>query len=97
MTLTILAIIFLLFLIFIAVFGQRLLSQKTESAKETNREQCSLCRNSFDKDDLVERQIGDFKMMYFCQDCIVRLYNDLPNLQKKSLPSNSPAINKRIS
>lgn len=77
MALTVLAGIFLFFVLLMAIFGQRILSQKTASVKNPNRETCSVCQNVFDKGTLIERQIGDFKMMFFCPQCIEHLYNDM--------------------
>lgn len=83
MTFTVLAVIFLLVLVIIAFVGQKLLSQKTASMKESNREQCAICRMDFDKSELIERQIGDFKIMYFCKQCIEKLHADLSNRYKE--------------
>ena len=80
MTLTALAVVFLLFILAIAFFGQRLLSQKAESLATRNQEQCAICRNTYDKGELVERQIGDYKMLYFCKQCIEELFTDLQRL-----------------
>ncbi len=78
MTITVLAVAFLLLILITAFFGQRLLSRKTESVKNSVLEQCAICRNSFDKAELVERQIGDIKILYFCSNCIKSLYKDIP-------------------
>lgn len=77
MTITVLAVLFLLLIILIAFFGQRILVKKTASLEEAHQFVCSICRNTFEKSDLVERQIGDFKMMYFCTACIRGLYEDM--------------------
>ena len=87
MPLTILALAFLLFILTLAIFGQRLLSQKSESVKNADTEKCSICRNSFDKRQLVERQIGDIKVMYFCSTCIGSLSREI--LTKSKTPIHS--------
>ena len=87
MTFTVLALVFLVLILIIAIFGQRLLSQKTESVKNTNTEQCFICRDTFDKRELVERQIGDLKVMYFCSTCIENLYKDDHGKHKKPIHS----------
>jgi beta-lactamase regulating signal transducer with metallopeptidase domain len=80
MTLTVLAVVFLLLILVVVFVGQRFLSQKTESLKATNQEQCAVCRNTYEKSQLVERQIGDYKILYFCKQCIEGLYTDLKTI-----------------
>lgn len=87
MTLTVLALVFLIFILIIAILGQRLLSQKTDSVKNTSIEHCSICRNAFDKRELIERQIADVKLMYFCSTCIEQLHKDLRVIQKRPVRS----------
>ncbi len=87
MTLTVLALVFLLFILAIAILGQRLLSRKVESVKNTNSEHCSICRNTFDRSELIERQIGDGKVMYFCPTCIEHLGKDVREKQIKPVRS----------
>lgn len=77
MTITILAVLFLLLLLVLAFFGQRLLSQKTASLQETDTFACAICRNSFTKRQLIARQVGDYKILYFCKNCIESLYADV--------------------
>jgi hypothetical protein len=76
MTITTLAIVFLLALLLIAVLGQRILSRKTHSMELSSTEQCAICRGSFEKGELIERLIGDYKILYFCRRCIGRLHED---------------------
>lgn len=80
MTLTALAIAFLLVILLIAIFGQRLLSQKADSLKATNQERCTICWKSFEKSHLIERQIADVKILYFCKECIEGLLADLKKI-----------------
>ena len=75
MTLSILAGLFLLFLIGIIFYGYGFVVKSTRTAGSENTEQCSLCRNTFDKRLLVEREIGDYKLMYFCKSCISSLHD----------------------
>ncbi|MBI1804496.1 MAG: hypothetical protein HY033_01560 [Ignavibacteriae bacterium] len=77
MAVTILAIVFLIVLVIIAIGGSRLLSKQTSNPADLNKEKCSICRKKFDKGELVLREIGDYKLLYFCRDCIVKLYADL--------------------
>ena len=73
MTVTALAVAFLFFIIVIVVAAQWLFTQKAGSLKPANNEQCTICRNYFDKNELVERQIGDYKVLYFCRQCVEAL------------------------
>lgn len=80
MTITILAIVFLLLLLVLAYAGQKLLTQKTQSLRETNQVQCTVCRNAFDTKQLIERQVGDHTILYFCRQCIESLYADVQSV-----------------
>ena len=73
MTITALAVAFLFLIIVIVVAAQWLFTQKAGSLRPANNEQCTICRSYFDKNQLVERQIGDYKMLYFCRQCVEAL------------------------
>ena len=77
MAITVLAILFLVVLVVIAIAGSRLFGKQSMKPEEMNQEKCSICRNKLDKGELVVREIGDYKLLYFCRDCIVKLYADL--------------------
>lgn len=77
MTITALAVVFLLLLLLAAVFGYRVLSKKAASLSGNADEQCSICRNRFAREDMLERQIGDFAVRYFCEECIGKLYAEM--------------------
>lgn len=74
---TILAVMFLALTVVLAVAGYRVLGKRTESPGTERTERCALCRNRFSRELLVERQIGDYKLMYFCRQCVLGLYSDL--------------------
>jgi predicted SprT family Zn-dependent metalloprotease len=76
MVITILAIAFLALIVFAAVFGYNSITRKVKDLGQTNTEKCSICRKVFDKDKLIERQVGDYKLMYFCRECILNLVAD---------------------
>ena len=76
MTLSILAGIFIVFLIAIIFYGYGFVVKSTKPAGKENTEQCSICRLAFDRQQLVEREIGDFRLMYFCKSCIATLHED---------------------
>ena len=76
MIITILAILFLILIVGITFFGRVFLFQKPGNAEDVNSEKCSICRDKFPKASLVERQIGDYKMLYFCKKCVEKLGED---------------------
>ena len=77
MAVTILAVVFLFLLVVIAFFGYNYLGKRVATPESINTEKCSVCRQKFEKTMLIERQIGDYKMLYFCRECVVKLYADL--------------------
>lgn len=77
MTLTILASVFLVLILLLAVIGFRAGIKPAPPAADINTEKCTVCREKFNKAMLIERQIGDYKLMYFCPDCITKLHNEL--------------------
>lgn len=81
MTLSILAGLFLLLLIGIIFYGYGFVVRSTRRVDAEIMEQCSLCRNNFDKRALVEREIGDYKVMYFCKSCISDLRDAAARIQ----------------
>lgn len=77
MTITVLASIFIAAILLIAVLGFKLVIKQGKPPEELNSERCSVCREKFNKSLLVERQIGDYKLLYFCPACITKLHNDM--------------------
>ena len=77
MTVTVLAAVFLLVVLAIAVFGFKAIVKQGKPPEDINTERCSLCRQSFSKSQLIERQIGDYKLFYFCNKCITQLHTEL--------------------
>lgn len=77
MIVTILAVVFLIILIFVAIFGFRAIIKQGKSPQDLNRERCCICREQFAKSQLVERQVGDYKLLYFCANCISQLHAEL--------------------
>jgi hypothetical protein len=73
MTLTILAAIFLGITIAVALLGFRAVITQGKSPSELNKEKCSICRSAFPKSELVERQVGDVRVLHFCHSCITSL------------------------
>lgn len=76
MIITVLAVLFLLIMAAIAVFGYKMIITQGPRPEDINREKCSVCRKKFNKNDLVLRTIGDYKLLYFCEECIGGLYTE---------------------
>jgi hypothetical protein len=77
MSVTILAIAFLVIIGFVAYIGFKACIQSAPSAEEQKSEKCAICRRKFERDEMILRQIGDYKLLYFCRECILKLYTDL--------------------
>ena len=77
MIVTVLAVAFLVIIGFIAFFGYKAFIQGAPTAEEQSTEKCEVCRRRFDKDGLLLREIGDYKLLYFCRECVLKLYADL--------------------
>ena len=77
MAITILACLFLFGIVTIALVGYKFIITQKNLPEERNLEKCTVCRKKFDKSLLVERQIGDYKLLFFCRECVLKLYADL--------------------
>lgn len=75
--LTYLAIGFVLLLIGAIFYGFGIVLRRPPTQEELDEAQCFLCKNRFDRRLLVERVIGDSKIVYFCRQCIADLQKDL--------------------
>ncbi len=77
MAITVLASIFLIAILLIAAFGFKLVIKQGKPPEDLHNEHCSVCREKFNKSMLVERQIGDYKVLYFCPSCITKLHSEM--------------------
>ena len=77
MTVTILATLFILLLLLLTVIGFKTAITRGKTPGELNKERCSLCRQKYNKSQMIERQVGDSRLFYFCQSCITSLHNEL--------------------
>jgi len=77
MTVTILASVFIVVVLAIAIFGFKAIIRQGKPVADINMEQCSLCRKQFHKNQLIERQIGDYRLFFFCSSCINELHREL--------------------
>ncbi len=72
MAVTILALLFLVLMTAIAFFGRG-----KQPQAGVNMQKCSLCLRPFEQRLLVERQVGDYRHLHFCRECILGLASDL--------------------
>ena len=77
MIVSVLAVAFLVIIGFIAFFGYKAFIQGAPDAEEQAMEKCAICRRRFAKTDLILREIGDYKLLYFCRECVMQLYADM--------------------
>ena len=74
--LTYLAIIFVLTLIAAIMYGFGIFMRRPPTREELLTEKCSICREPRPKEEMVERQIGDYKVLWFCRSCITDLHHE---------------------
>lgn len=77
MTLSILAVLFLAAILSVAVVGFRAIIRQGKAPEDANKEKCSICRTQYNRSQLIERQIGDYRLLHFCQSCIMSLHNEI--------------------
>lgn len=91
---TILAILFVLLLIGTVLYGFGIIMRRPPTEEELKTEKCSLCGQRFPKEEMIERQVGDYRLLYFCASCISGLHQELhekeipPGLDSKRLLSD---------
>jgi hypothetical protein len=81
---TTLAILFILLLIGTIFYGFGIIMRRPPTEEELKTEKCSLCGQRFPKEELIERQVGDYRLLFFCAQCISSLHHEL---QEKDLPA----------
>ena len=77
MAITILAVVFLVLLTAIALAGFRMFRAGGSRTDGVDMQKCSLCLRTFKKSLLIERQVGDYRLLHFCRDCILSLSSEL--------------------
>ncbi len=77
MSVTILASLFIIAVLAIAIFGFKAIIRQGKPPADINKERCSICREQFQKSELIERQIGDYRLFFFCSNCINALHREL--------------------
>ncbi|HEY4612689.1 MAG TPA: hypothetical protein VII11_06870 [Bacteroidota bacterium] len=86
-----LAIVFVLMLLGLIFYGFSIVMRRPPTADELRTEKCSLCGERFPKEELAERQIGDYKLNYFCQTCVTGLHEEMEG-KDLPLPLNSKKL-----
>ncbi len=81
---TYLAIAFVILLIGAVFYGFGIILGRPPTKEELDSAQCFLCKRLFERSLLVERAIGDTKVVYFCRQCIAGLQNELNKLPTSS-------------
>jgi len=74
---TYLAIAFVLGLLALIIYGFGIVMRRPPTKEELTFEVCSLCRKKFARTELVERQIADIRVLWFCATCILDLGREL--------------------
>jgi hypothetical protein len=77
MTISILAVLFLAVILVISFVGFRAIIRQGKAPEDINKEKCSICRTQFNRSQLIERQVGDYRLLHFCQSCIMSLHNEI--------------------
>lgn len=75
------SIIFLILLVGAIFYGYSIVMRKPPTKDELDSRQCTLCRKQYPKEKLVEREIGDYKILYFCNSCISSLSTEASKLR----------------
>jgi len=83
MALTIGAIALIAALIFLIYYGYSVGIRRGIRPGEENRQKCSLCLQSFDRSNLIERQVSDNKVFYFCESCVESLYTEVQQRDRR--------------
>jgi hypothetical protein len=77
MALTIGGIILLAGLIFLIYYGFGFAGRRSVTARENLTRKCALCKRDFPQAELIERQVGDTQLLYFCKPCIENLWGEV--------------------
>ena len=89
---TYLAIAFIIFLLGSVLYGFSIVMKRPPTKEELKTETCSLCRKRYEKENLVEREVGDYRVYYFCANCIAKLYDELVKTAKPQIVSTKKLL-----
>jgi len=73
---TAIAITFVIVLVGLIFYGYGIVMKRSPTEEELKTEKCSICRRRFPLAELVEREVGDYKLLYFCGECIASLVDE---------------------
>ena len=59
-----------------ALYGFGIVVRRPPTVDELQLEHCSLCRLRFPREQLIERQVGDARLFYFCATCVDSLAHE---------------------
>lgn len=79
---TTLAIIFVLALVGTIFYGFSIVMKRPPTEEELHTDRCSICSQRFRKELLIERPIGDYKILYFCAECVKGLVEEMKLVEK---------------
>ncbi len=77
MALTIGGIVLLIGFVFLIYYGLTLGVRKSSAPGAEKLVKCTLCQQRFDRTTLIQKQVGDSKLLYFCESCVRSLYGEL--------------------
>ena len=81
---TILGGLFLLGLVLWILYGYGFVVKSAVPKNENQVEKCELCQKKLSRSEMVERQVGDSKLLYFCEACVEDLSKDLALKQHRN-------------
>ena len=67
----------LVLLLLFVLYGFGIIIQKPKRKDEIDLIPCDICRRSYTKDQLAEREVGDSRVLYFCRECIQSLSDQM--------------------
>jgi len=70
MSVTILASLFLLFMLLVTWFGYRFVIRRESDGHQGRMQRCTICRGDFPSSQLIERSSGDSRVHRFCERCV---------------------------
>ncbi len=80
MIVTILASLFLVLLVGVIFYGYGFIMKSAKNRGAEATERCILCKTAYAKGQLVERVIGDSRIIFFCKKCIADLAKESASL-----------------
>ncbi len=76
--------LFLLVLVLWIFYGYGIVVKPVEPKSSRKIETCDLCKKRLPRSEMVERQVGDSKLLYFCESCVKNLSKDFALKQQRN-------------